>query len=140
MTSLEGVVNNINSKASNSLDRQNTRLNLRNLFWMSVKTERVKKKPTAPTKTRTEKTDLSSSNSEDKTLELADCEVTAQWQLWQSDFFHPPHPWSKCLTRAGTSVESIQTRGKMKRASQRSEEIIYTSAVQQKYNVSHIKR
>ena len=96
---------------------------------MGVKTERVQKKkkkkhtPTAPTKTRTEKMDLSSSNSEDKTLELADCEVTAQWQLWQSDC-PSTHPWSKCLTRAGTLVESIQTRGKMKRAAQRSEEII----------------
>lgn len=60
---------------------------------MSVKTESQKKKkknPTAPTKTRTEMMDLSSSNSEDKTLELAGCEVTAQWQLWQSDFVHPP--------------------------------------------------
>lgn len=71
------------------LTGQNTRLNLRSLYCMSVKTERVKQ-PTAPTQTRMEKMEVSSSTSGSKILELTVRSLPkSQWKLWLL-YVHPP--------------------------------------------------
>ena len=84
------------------LTGQNTRLTLRSLYWMSVKTERAKQ-PTAPTQTRMEKMELSSSTSGSKILELTDCEVTAQKPMEALAALSPSaRSCSRCSIRTGT--------------------------------------